>query len=263
MNEIVINNSPSSINTLNELRVKYPTKVIIGHLNVNSVRNKIASISEINKNALDVMLLSETKLDESFKTAQFMLPGYQKPFRRDRSANGGGLLFYTNENLVCHQVDAGIPSDIEAIFVELNLRSQKWLIVGIYKPPSQSAKYFLESLNSVLSSLSYENIMLIGDFNLTNTNADLASFTSENGLHNLIDEPTCFKSVNNPTCIDHIWVSNKKIFMKSKPIETGISDFHKLIVTIMNTSPPPKKRSQELSNIAVTESLTLLLLNLI
>ena len=34
------------------------------------------------------------------------------------------------------------PSDIECIFLELNFRKCKWLLVGTYHPPLQNDHYF-------------------------------------------------------------------------------------------------------------------------
>ena len=42
----------------------------------------------INKN-LDIILISETKLDDSFTSAQFMLMGYDILYRLGRNSNGG------------------------------------------------------------------------------------------------------------------------------------------------------------------------------
>ena len=59
----------------------------------------------------------------------------------------------------------------------------------------------------------------------------------------LIKDSTCFKSVENPSCIDLILTNRPKSFQKSLVIETGLSDFHKLTITVLKTSfrkKPPK-----------------------
>ena len=52
---------------------------------------------------------------------------------------------------------------------------------------------------------------------------------------NLIKEPTCFKNQENPSFIDLILTNNFRAFQNSTVIETGLSDFHKLTVTVMKT----------------------------
>ena len=51
-------------------------------------------------------------------------------------------------------------------------------------------------------------------------------------LKTLIKEPTCFKKPENPTCIDPMLTNSHRSFHKSCAIETGLSDFHKMIVTV-------------------------------
>ena len=46
---------------------------------------------------LDILLLSETKLDNTFPSAQFPRDGFLKPYRPDRCSNGGGILLYMRD----------------------------------------------------------------------------------------------------------------------------------------------------------------------
>ena len=48
-------------------------------------------------------------------------------------------------------------------------------------------------------------------------------------------EPTCFKSVDNPSCIDLILTNHTKCFQNSGVYETSISDFYKLTFTVLKT----------------------------
>ena len=52
-------------------------------------------------------------------------------------------------------------------------------------------------------------------------------------LENLINEPTCFKSDENPSSIDIILTNKKASFQNTMTVETGLSDFHKMTVTVM------------------------------
>ena len=47
----------------NNLRLKNPNRLICAHLNINFVRNKIDLLSDIIKNNIDILIISETKLD--------------------------------------------------------------------------------------------------------------------------------------------------------------------------------------------------------
>ena len=46
-------------------------------------------------------VLSETKLDDSFPSAQFNIPNYKTQARRDRDKNGGGLIEFVKKGLFC------------------------------------------------------------------------------------------------------------------------------------------------------------------
>ena len=67
------------------------------------------------------------------------------------------------------------------------------------------------------------------------TNNYLEEFCASYNLKNLIKEPTCFKNIDNPTLIDHILTNHPKSFHSSSVYETGLSDFHKLTLTVLKT----------------------------
>ena len=77
---------------------------------------------------IDIMLLSETKLDHTFKSSEFTMDGFHIPIRKDRDRNGGGLLLFINEEIAATELKPTVPEDIEAVFVELNFRSHKWYV---------------------------------------------------------------------------------------------------------------------------------------
>ena len=64
---------------LKEIKIHSPDKLILGHLNINSVRNKFEALTYIIDNNIDLLLISETKLDDSFPSAQFEMKGFSVP----------------------------------------------------------------------------------------------------------------------------------------------------------------------------------------
>ena len=48
-------------------------------------------------------------------------------------------------------------------------------------------------------------------------------------------EPTCFKNPENLTCIDLMLTNLYRSFHNSCAIETRLSDFHKMIVTVLKS----------------------------
>ena len=91
-------------------------------------------------------------------------------YRRDRKKHGGGVLCYFNENIPCEMVNVeGFPDDCEIILIEFSIKTRKWLCIGLYDPPSQNDKYFLDNLSLILNKLTcqFDNIILMGDFSFT------------------------------------------------------------------------------------------------
>ena len=221
---------------LRQQGLKYPKKLIIGHLNINSIRNKFIFLQDIVKSNLDIFLISETKIDSSFPNKQFQIECY-KLFRLDRNSNGGGLLLYVNEDIPGKLItNFNFPKDIEILCFEFTIRNKKWLLIGIYKPPIKPNLTFIEQLSKSLDfySATYENIIVIGDFNMTLDENIMKEFCSTFDFKSLIKEPTCFQSTK-PKCIDLILTNRSNSFMSNSVIETGLSDHHKLTSTVLRT----------------------------
>ena len=49
--------------------------------------------------SLDVLMISETKPDESFPVSQIFVPGFGNPFRSDWSSSSGGIMLYIREGI--------------------------------------------------------------------------------------------------------------------------------------------------------------------
>ena len=165
-----------------------------------------------------------------------MIDGYSEPYRFDRNRNGGGVLIYIREDIPSKLLaDHKLPHDIEGIFVELNLRKKKWLLFGSYHPPSQSDEYFFHQVKKGLDMCSkfYERFMLIGDFNAEDSEPCLSQFFFEMNAKNIVKEPTCYKSLSNPSCIDLVITNSSSSFQNTKAISTGLSDFHKMVITVL------------------------------
>ena len=78
------------------LRLNKPKNVIFSYLNINSIKNKMASLREVVIKNVDIPAIAETKIDESFFPAQFLSVGYHSPYRLNKSPKSGGILVYAN-----------------------------------------------------------------------------------------------------------------------------------------------------------------------
>ena len=110
---------------------------------------------------IDILMVSETKLDNSFPVSQFLIDGYTPPFRLDLDKNGRGIMLFVKLLSVENH-------PMEGFYVEINLPKTKWLHCCFYNPNRCKIDFHLENLNRSLSlySLDYENFIIIGDFNV-------------------------------------------------------------------------------------------------
>ena len=178
-----------SYSILKDLKINNLNRIICAHLNINSIRNKFEQLNSMIIGTVNCLILTETKLDETFPHAQFFMGGFPKPYRLDCSGNGGGILIYIREDIPSKSLDISPISneiEIESIFIEINLRNRKWLLAGT--APSALGN----TLDLYLEK--YDNILLMGDYNCEVVEQAMHVFCETYNLRNLIKVPTCFKN---------------------------------------------------------------------
>ena len=62
-----------SVGSIRDVRTRSLKRIILGHLNINSIRNKFDLLVDQIKGRVVIMVISETKLDESFPNGQFKI----------------------------------------------------------------------------------------------------------------------------------------------------------------------------------------------
>ena len=220
---------------LKNMRVKYAKCVIFGHLNINSLPGKFDFLHGLISESVDILVVTETKTDASFPSQQFLMQSFGKPYRADRNCFGGGIFIYIRENIPCRLlVNHSLPNNIEAIFVELNFKKRKWLVIGTYRPPSLSQTHYFSNMQKAIDLYrsSYENFVILGDLNMEVHESAMEEFCVANEFSSLVRVPTCFKS-KNARCIDLVLTNRASCFQGSTAVDTTLSDFHKMIVTAM------------------------------
>ena len=108
-------------------------RIVLAHLNINSLRNKFDLLADQIKGNVDVLAIPETKLDDSFPAGQCKILGEASPFRLDRHQNGSGILVFVREDIPLKFLSSE-EKPIEAFFRELDLHKKKWLACCSYNP---------------------------------------------------------------------------------------------------------------------------------
>ena len=100
-------------------------RILIGHLNITSLRNKFEILVFSIAVNLDILIISETKLDESFPVSQFLIPGFEEPIRLDRSSSAGGIMLYIREGIPFRLMKSrGLSTNTDAFLVEVKINKK-------------------------------------------------------------------------------------------------------------------------------------------
>ena len=102
---------------LRKMKIQFPDKLIMAHLNINSIRNKFDSLFFTTENHTDILLSSETKLDDSFPLGKFETCKFSMPHRYGRDSV---VDFY----VILEDDDFGTNTENSSVVI--NLRTKKW-----------------------------------------------------------------------------------------------------------------------------------------
>jgi hypothetical protein len=69
----------------------------------------------------------------------------------------GGMLLYVRSDLACDRKVNLECKEIESIFTEINVNDKKWLICGVYRPPSMKDDKFIEDFTNTFIEFSLCN----------------------------------------------------------------------------------------------------------
>ena len=133
----------------------------------------------------------------------------------------------------------------ESFYAEIILHKKRWLINCSYNSHKNNICRHLEVVTKTLDSYysKYENVIFLGDFNAGVLETPMTSFCESYNLKSIIKQLTCFKNPEKPSCIDLILTNRPKSFQGTCVIETGLSDFHRMTVSVLKMhfrKLPPK-----------------------
>ena len=228
------------MHSLFNIRKHHSNKIIMAHININSVRNKFDMLTDSVTEYIDILMISETKLGDTFPHALYHLKDFSNAYRLNRNSHGGGILVYVRDHIASNLVKLDQKvENFEGFFIELELsKKTKWLLSYSCNPHKGNTKQHLSNISKGLDELNSkcDNILIIGDLNYEMSEPSLDEFCQNYNLESILNKPTCFKNPKNPSCIDLVLTNKQERFLKAKTVETGLSDFHKMVVSVFKTS---------------------------
>ena len=241
----LVSDQTDEITQLSKRKRSHIHNPLITYLNINSLRYEIIDLRKIiSYTDIDLISITETKIDSSFPDAQFLTENYLT-FRCDRNKHGGGILTFVKNGLLPKHIPDLESNIIEILPLEIRIDKSKWIVLNVYRPPTSNIQSFIDELSNTLDkSLSkYDSIIVMGDINIDTTEAEEAKLTNRllkelcitYDLSNLVTESTCI-TYTHESSIDIILTNRKQSFMLSKAVETGLSDFHKMVTTFMRNT---------------------------
>ena len=122
----------------------------------------------------------------------------------------------------------------------LLLRKDNCLLYGGYNPGRDPISRYIKNVEDTLNKYinKYNNIIMLGGFNCDFIIEDnkLLEFGDTFNLTNIVKESTCYKNPLHPTHIDVILTNRSKNFQNTTTIETGLSDYHEMVITCLKSN---------------------------
>ena len=171
-------------------------KIVVGQININSIRNKFDHLMAAVSGNIDILMITETKIDSTFPVNQFYLNGYNVLYRNDRNTNDGGILVYIRDDIRSRIIESeNLPSSFAGLVIELSFNLKKWLLICSYNPHRNNIKEHIRVLSRCLNQniQKYENIILMGDYNAEINNASMQEFCESYFLENMVKKTNMFQ----------------------------------------------------------------------
>ena len=181
-------------------------------------------------------MLPETEFDDIFPKGPFLIKVFGDPFRIDRKANGGGIFFHVREDIPAKLLSVEtLPT--KKFLLKL-VYGKKWFVSCSYNPNTNNISNHLQTISTSLDLYfsQYDNIIVVGDCNTEIGKTSMNAFCKRYSLSSLIKEPTCYKNSANQSSVNLILTISPRNLQNSSVVETGPSDFHKMIVAVLKTT---------------------------
>ena len=190
---------------------------------------------------MDILAIAESKLGDSLPWQQFNISNY-KLHRQARDSCSSGIVNYINDCIPRRLLKdyMGVHMGVAFMTIELSVKSSKWNLCYIYKPPGITDKIFCDLLSELCEVFITDATLSLfcGDMkcNLFQHNG-VFDICDVFGLTNLVNQPTCFKG-DTPTLVDVFLTNRTKCFSGVLYIDIRASNFHNYICVASRAFAP-------------------------
>ena len=240
----------------------------ISHVNINSITspNRLHELDQfVTTNCVDILALTETKLDDNIHPSLFHLGDFHAPFTNHRNRHGGGTALYAHSSLpIKRRHELELPGE-EWIWAQVNINDLSLLICCVYLPPNISAQRQTEFIarltesTSIAQTYSPTSIIILGDMNVGNIflqrTLQRTSGTTpfDTRLKDATDVLDLTQLITEPTRLDRDTANIRDLFFTSCPdiiIDSGVlSPFSQIdhfpIYAVIDIARPPTSPNRQ------------------
>ena len=236
------------------------SNLTISHVNINSITspNRLEELEQfIVANNVDILALTETKLDNNVNPSLYNLDDFHEPFTNHRNRHGGGTALYAHSSLpIKRRHNLELPGE-EWIWTQIDLQDTTLLICCVYLPPNITAQRQADFIDRLTESTtraqtySPSSIIILGDINVGNIflptspghtgvtpfDTRLKEATDALDLTQLINEPTR-PDKDTTNLRDLIFTSNPDIILDSGVLSPFSRIDHFPIYAVLDITRP-------------------------
>ncbi|XP_023702159.1 uncharacterized protein LOC111861650 [Cryptotermes secundus] len=235
-------------------------KLTILHQNIRGIINKVDEfLNSLSLNAPQIICLSEHHLKtDEISEVNFDHYTVGTSYCRQTYSHGG-VCVLVHKNIQFNTINPdqfNKEKDLEICALKLNVASNNFTIICIYRSPTGNFSYFLNQLELILNKVhkTSSELILCGDLNINYLNDSsrkdlLDSLLASFNLFSTINFPTRISN-NSCTLIDNIYINTHRHEYSVHPVINGLSDHDAQAITLNNISiPVPKHVSTYTRNI--------------
>ncbi|CAG2231580.1 unnamed protein product [Mytilus edulis] len=247
------NTNHQNINNSNHNQMKV---MVVNCRSLISDKKKVELQNLIETHKPDIILGTESHLDNTIASSEVFPDQFQNPYRKDRKLGEGGVFIAVDNNYITTEILTG--SDCETAWCKINTQGRQPLYIGtFYRQPCSNIDKLEElekSINCIMNtSQNLPNVILGGDFNLphinwqTNTvntnpqygkalNEKLIEISNNNDMNQMVNEPTRGQNI-----LDLLMTTNPGL-VSNIEVHPGMSDHQVVIANIDMKAKTSKKK---------------------